>query len=99
MRTCLITVVVLRMLWESQVGKVEKGVMNLFIQHTSASLTCASISASDQLETMLNDVVPERWNNEFFKHTYEVCEPCRENNTKHTGDIIANPRFRTHTFS
>ena len=54
--------------------------MNLFIQHTSASLTCASVAAGDELETMLNDVVPERWNREFFKHTYEVrlgSEPCR----------------------
>lgn len=54
-----------------QVAGVETGVMNLFIQHTSASLTCASVADGEALETMLNEVVPERWNREFFKHTYE----------------------------
>ena len=56
-------------------GGVETGWLNMFIQHTSASLTVSDRSDADEagevLEAALNRTVPEAWNNEFFKHTYE----------------------------
>ena len=65
-------------------GGVRTGWLNCFIQHTSASLTVCDGSDSDgaaapgtgagagaRLEDNLNRVVPETWNDEFFKHTYE----------------------------
>jgi hypothetical protein len=53
-------------------GGVRAGVLNVFIQHTSASLTVADPEAAEPLEEALNAVVPERWNRDFFQHTYEV---------------------------
>jgi thiamine phosphate synthase YjbQ (UPF0047 family) len=47
-------------------------VVNCFVQHTSASLTVNDKKSGACLEAMLNNVVPERWNDEFFEHTYEV---------------------------
>jgi secondary thiamine-phosphate synthase enzyme len=56
-------------------SKVRTGWLNLFCQHTSASLTVSDSStgsgAGDRLERALNDTVPESWNDEFFVHTYE----------------------------
>ena len=56
-------------------SKVRTGWLNLFCQHTSASLTVSERSigsgAGDRLERALNDTVPESWNDEFFVHTYE----------------------------
>jgi secondary thiamine-phosphate synthase enzyme len=54
---------------------VRTGWLNLFCQHTSASLTVCDRSigsgSGDRLEKALNDTVPESWNDEFFVHTYE----------------------------
>jgi len=50
------------------------GTANLCIKHTSASLTINAArdgSEGKSLESMLNHVVPEKWNEEFFEHTYE----------------------------
>jgi secondary thiamine-phosphate synthase enzyme len=75
-------------------GGVAAGWLNLFIQHTSASLTVSSrapapapapapatatapraaeaeTEAAARLESALSATVPERWNDEFFTHTYE----------------------------
>jgi len=56
----------------SALAGVRAGVLNVFIQHTSASLTVADAAAAETLEEALNAVVPECWNREFFQHTYEV---------------------------
>jgi len=55
----------------SEMSKIKIGVVNCFIQHTSASLTVNDMKSGACLEAMLNNVVPERWNDEFFQHTYE----------------------------
>eukprot|EP00899_Mesostigma_viride_P013112 jgi/Mesvir1/21801/Mv04192-RA.1 len=47
------------------------GLLCCFIQHTSASLTVNEEKSGARLEAALNQVVPEAWNQEFFKHTYE----------------------------
>lgn len=47
------------------------GVVNVFIHHTSASLTVNAAAAGPGIEDTLNAVVPERWNREFFRHTFE----------------------------
>lgn len=56
----------------SEVSRYEVGMMNLFIQHTSASLTinenCDPTVRSD-MESHFNVLVPE--NTPYFKHTYE----------------------------
>jgi hypothetical protein len=51
---------------------VRAGVLHVFIQHTSASLTVTAPSAGDTLEAALNALVPERWNQEFLQHTYAI---------------------------
>ena len=54
--------------------EVRTGWLNVFVQHTSASLAvCDSTiaGAGDRLERALNETVPESWNDEFFVHTYE----------------------------
>jgi len=56
---------------QSEIKSIKCGVMCLFIQHTSASLTCTDVTKGADLERMLNHVVPEKWNQEFFQHTYE----------------------------
>lgn len=54
---------------------VHTGWLNLFIQHTSASLTVSDrgegAAAGRRLEAALNRAVPESWNEEFFEHTHE----------------------------
>jgi secondary thiamine-phosphate synthase enzyme len=55
-------------------SNVRTGWLNVFMQHTSASLAvCDSTSSGpgDRLERALNETVPESWNDEFFVHTYE----------------------------
>jgi len=55
-------------------SEVRTGWLNVFVQHTSASLAvCDSTiaGAGDRLERALNETVPESWNDEFFVHTYE----------------------------
>ena len=55
-------------------SNVRTGWLNVFVQHTSASLAvCDSTiaGAGDRLERALNETVPESWNDEFFVHTYE----------------------------
>lgn len=43
------------------------------IKHTSAALSIAASSKGlpEHLEATLNSVVPNKWNREFFTHTYE----------------------------
>lgn len=54
-----------------QIKEFEHGTINLFIKHTSASLTinenCDSLVRSD-MENFINDIVS---NKDYFKHTYE----------------------------
>lgn len=50
----------------------EKGMIHLFIKHTSAALTInenADPSVRQDFESILNDIVPE--NQPFYKHTLE----------------------------
>ena len=44
-----------------------------FCKHTSASIAWNAVDplVGDSLENSLNTLVPEKWNNEFFEHTYE----------------------------
>ncbi|MGA1932715.1 secondary thiamine-phosphate synthase enzyme YjbQ [Arcobacter sp. YIC-464] len=55
----------------NELAKIKIGTLNLFIQHTSASLTinenCDS-SVRDDMEKFVNDVVS---NKSYFEHTYE----------------------------
>jgi secondary thiamine-phosphate synthase enzyme len=59
----------------SDVSKMQMGMCNLFIQHTSASLTVNENADPDvrvDLETALNKLVPAEWNrNGTFRHTME----------------------------
>lgn len=53
---------------------VRTGVAHVFVKHTSASVAASergAVDAGERLEAALNAVVPERWNDEFFTHTYE----------------------------
>ena len=57
-----------------EIGRYQIGLATLFIQHTSASLTINENCDPDvrvDMEGALNRIVPESWNNEFFKHTME----------------------------
>ena len=49
------------------------GVAHFQVMHTSASITAISGEphVDKDMETMLNEFVPEKWNTEFFQHTYE----------------------------
>lgn len=59
----------------SDVQKIQMGMCNLFIQHTSASLTINENADPDvrtDMETALNRLVPAAWNRDgTFKHTLE----------------------------
>lgn len=46
------------------------GLCCMLVRHTSASAALAENDGSD-LERVLNVLAPERWNDEFFTHTYE----------------------------
>jgi secondary thiamine-phosphate synthase enzyme len=57
---------------ESQLDLPEKGILNLFIQHTSAGLTInenADPSVRVDFERIFNQMVPE--NQSFYTHTME----------------------------
>ncbi|CCI48186.1 unnamed protein product [Albugo candida] len=50
------------------------GLCNLFIKHTSASLSInenCDPDVRDDLEKAFNRIVPEAWNRDIFKHTME----------------------------
>lgn len=55
----------------NEIKNIEMGTLNLFLKHTSASLTinenCDSSVRSD-MENFINDIVS---NKNYFKHTYE----------------------------
>ena len=55
---------------------VKIGMMNLFIQHTSASLTINENADPDvrrDMEVALNKIVPASWNHDgTFRHTVSV---------------------------
>ena len=59
----------------SDVSKIQIGMCNLFIQHTSASLTVNENADPDvrrDMETALNKLVPAEWNRDgTFRHTTE----------------------------
>jgi secondary thiamine-phosphate synthase enzyme len=59
----------------SDISKMQMGMCNLFIQHTSASLTVNENADPDvrvDLETALNKLVPADWNRDgTFRHTTE----------------------------
>jgi len=55
----------------SELSKIKVGTLNLFIKHTSASLTInenCDASVRDDMERFVNDVVS---NKSYFEHTYE----------------------------
>ena len=56
-------------------GKIQIGLCNLFVQHTSASLTINENADPDvrtDMETALNKIVPASWNRDgTFRHTME----------------------------
>lgn len=57
---------------ESELDLPEKGILNLFIQHTSAGLTInenADSSVRVDFESIFNQMVPE--NQSFYTHTME----------------------------
>ena len=49
------------------------GTLHAFCEHTSASLVIGSAddAFADTFERALNRIVPESWNDEFFRHTHE----------------------------
>ena len=49
------------------------GALHAFCEHTSASLVIGSAddAFADTFERALNRIVPESWNDEFFRHTHE----------------------------
>jgi secondary thiamine-phosphate synthase enzyme len=59
----------------SDVSSIQMGMCNLFIQHTSASLTVNENADPDvrrDMETALNKLVPAEWNRDgTFRHTTE----------------------------
>ncbi|KAH3760239.1 UPF0047 protein C4A8.02c [Pelomyxa schiedti] len=59
----------LRNHWSSP--KPLSGIAHLEILHTSASLSIMSEVASRAMENSLSALIPEKWNDEFFQHTYE----------------------------
>jgi secondary thiamine-phosphate synthase enzyme len=56
-------------------SRINIGMCNLFVQHTSASLTINENADPDvriDLETALNKIVPASWNHDgTFRHTME----------------------------
>ena len=59
----------------NDIGNIKIGMANLFIQHTSASLTInenADPSVRSDMEKALNKIVPASWNHDgTFTHTME----------------------------
>lgn len=70
----LITSQVLKVI-EKDIARIKIGMANLFIQHTSASLTINENADPDvrrDMEVALNKIVPAEWNRDgTFKHTLE----------------------------
>lgn len=60
---------------KEDIKSVKIGMVNLFIQHTSASLTINENADPDvrkDMETALNKIVPAQWNRDgTFRHTLE----------------------------
>ena len=60
---------------KDDLAKIKIGLANLFIQHTSASLTVNENADPDvrrDMETALNKIVPAEWNRDgTFRHTME----------------------------
>eukprot|EP00814_Leptocylindrus_danicus_P022590 CAMPEP_0116041258 /NCGR_PEP_ID=MMETSP0321-20121206/24923_1 /TAXON_ID=163516 /ORGANISM="Leptocylindrus danicus var. danicus, Strain B650" /LENGTH=160 /DNA_ID=CAMNT_0003521381 /DNA_START=155 /DNA_END=637 /DNA_ORIENTATION=- len=60
---------------QGELKEVKIGMMNLFIQHTSASLTINENADPDvrrDMEVALNKIVPASWNHDgTFRHTME----------------------------
>ncbi|ETK85311.1 secondary thiamine-phosphate synthase enzyme [Phytophthora nicotianae CJ01A1] len=57
-----------------ELSRVKVGMANLFIKHTSASLSINENCDPDvrtDMEGAFNRIVPESWNKEFFRHTDE----------------------------
>uniref|UniRef100_A0AAV1TNP2 Secondary thiamine-phosphate synthase enzyme n=1 Tax=Peronospora matthiolae TaxID=2874970 RepID=A0AAV1TNP2_9STRA len=57
-----------------ELAQVKVGMANLFIKHTSASLSINENCDPDvrtDMEVAFNRIVPESWNKEFFRHTDE----------------------------
>jgi len=55
----------------SELSQIKTGTINLFIKHTSASLTInenCDASVRDDMERFVNDVIS---NKNYFEHTYE----------------------------
>ena len=52
---------------------LDTGILHCFIKHTSASIGVGAAGEDFEIafEDALNRIVPEKWNEEFFKHTYE----------------------------
>ena len=66
----LITNLVLKSI--SEINQIQAGMLQVFIKHTSASLTInenADATVRDDFESHLNVMVPE--NASYYKHTYE----------------------------
>lgn len=61
---------------QGEMNGVKIGMMNLFIQHTSASLTINENADPDvrrDMEVALNKIVPASWNHDgTFRHTVSV---------------------------
>lgn len=55
-----------------EIGEIKTGLLNLFIQHTSASLTINENVSADvrrDMESYFNKIIPD--NSPYFEHTYE----------------------------
>lgn len=55
-----------------EIGNIKTGIVNIFIQHTSASLTInenADPTVREDMETHFNHMVPEDKN--YYRHTFE----------------------------
>ena len=55
---------------------VKMGVLNVMIKHTSASLTINDRRKAEELESGLNTLIPESWNDTFLEHTMEGPDDC-----------------------
>lgn len=55
-----------------EIKNIQKGILHIFLQHTSASITInenADPTVRDDMKNYFNKIVPE--NESYFKHTYE----------------------------
>ena len=60
---------------KDEIARIKTGMANIFVQHTSCSLTINENADPDvrrDLETALNKIAPSSWNHDgTFKHTME----------------------------